>query len=43
MPRTTGHVQVRHIREFVGVVRLGEDGLGEILANLGDVDVDAER
>ncbi len=34
-------VQMRHFAEFVGVVRLSEDGFGEVFANLGDVDIDS--
>ena len=32
--------QVRHVGELDRVVRLGEDGLGEVLADLGGVDVE---
>ena len=37
-----GHVQVGHVREFDGVIRFGEDGLREVFANLGDVDINGD-
>ena len=35
-----GDAQVGHVAEFHGVVGLGEDGLGEVGADLVDVDVE---
>jgi hypothetical protein len=36
-------IQVRDVRELVGIVRFGEDGFGKVFADLGDVHVNAER
>jgi hypothetical protein len=35
-------LEVGNVRKLVGIVRLGENGFGKILANLGDVHVDAQ-
>ena len=43
MPRTTGTFRCGTSQNLIGIVRLGEDGLREVLADLGDVDVDAQR
>ena len=40
MPRETRTPWPRHVAELVGVVGGGEDGLGEVLADLVLVDVD---